>query len=51
MTWLSDVVYKLNGTGPRTDPCDTPNGRGCGQDSVPDLLMLWYLSEKYNLNH
>ena len=51
MTWLSDVVYKLNRTGPRTDPCGTPNGRFCGQDSVPDMLILWYLSEKYDLNH
>ena len=28
-----------------------PNGRCCGQDSVPDMLMLWYLFEKYDLNH
>ena len=51
MTWLSDVVYKLNRTGPRTDPCGTPNGRCCGQDSVPDMLILWSKSEKYGLNH
>ena len=37
-------MYKL--TGPRTDPCKTPNGRRCGQDSVPYILMLWCLSEK-----
>ena len=49
MTWLSDVVYKLNRTGPRTNPSGTPNGR-CGHNKVPDMLMLWYLSEKYNLN-
>ena len=51
MTWLSDVVYKLNRTGPRMDLCGTPNGRCCGQDNVPDMFMLWCLSEKYDLNH
>ena len=51
MTRLRDVVYKLNRTGPRTDPCGTPYGRCCGQDSVPDMLMLWCLSEKYDLNY
>ena len=45
------VVYKLIRTGSRTDPCGTPNGRCCWQDSVPDMLMLWCLSEKYDLNH
>ena len=49
MTWLRDVVYKLNRARPRTDPCGTPNGRCCGQDSVPDMLMLWCPSEKYDL--
>ena len=33
------------------DPCGTPNGMCCGQDSVPDMLMRWFLSEKYDLNH
>ena len=52
MTWLSDVVYKLNRSGPRMDPCGTPNGRYYGQDNGPDtMLILWYLSEKYDLNH
>ena len=50
MTRQKYVVYKLNRTRPRTDPCGTPNGRCCGQDSVPDMLMLWYMSEKYDLN-
>ena len=50
MTWLSDVVYKLNRTGPRTDPCGTPIGNCCGQDNVPDMLMVWCMSENYNLN-
>ena len=45
MTWLRDVVYKLNRTGPKTDPCGTPNGRCFGQDSEPDILMHWCLSE------
>ena len=44
-------IYKVNRTGPRTDPCDTPNGRCCGQDNEPDMLMLWYLSEKYVIVH
>ena len=51
MTWLRDVVDKLNRTGLRTDPCGTPNGRCCGQDSVSGMLMLQCLSEKYDLNH
>ena len=54
MTWLRDIVHKLNRTGPRTDSCGTPNGRCCGQDSVPYnniMLMLWCMSEKYDLNH
>ena len=51
MTYLSDVAYKLNRRGPRTDPCGTPNGMCCGQDNVPDMLILWYLSEKYDLNN
>ena len=51
MTWLSDAVYKLNRTQLRTDPCGTPNGRCCGQDSVLDMLMLWCLSEKYELSY
>ena len=42
---------KLIRTGPRTNPCGTQNERCCGQDSVPDKLMLWCLSEKYDLNH
>ena len=50
MTWLRDVVYKLDRTRPRTDPCSTPNRRCCGQDGVPDMLMLWYLCEKHDLN-
>ena len=33
-SWPNDVVYKLNKTGPRTDPCGTPNGRCCGQDML-----------------
>ena len=45
MTWLRDVVYKLNRIGPRMDPCGTPNGRCCGQDNVPDMLILRYLSD------
>ena len=45
------MLYKLNRTGPRTVPCSTPNGRCGGQDSVPGILMLWCLSEKYDLNH
>ena len=45
MTWMRDVVYKLSRTGLRTDPCGTPNGRFCMQDSVPDMLMRWCLSE------
>ena len=44
-------MYKLNRTGPGTDPCGTSNVRCCGQDSVPYLLMFWCLSEKYDLNH
>ena len=44
MTWLSDVVYKLKSTVPRTDPWGTPNGKYCGQDNVPDMLMFWCLS-------
>ena len=51
MTWQKDVVYKLNRTGPRMDPCGTLNGRCCEQDNVPDIVMLWCLSEKYDLNH
>ena len=51
MTWLRDVVYKLKRTGPRTYPCGTLNRRCCGQDSVPDMLILWCLCEKYDLNH
>ena len=51
MTWLSDVVYKLNRTWPRTDPCGTPYGRCGGQDNVPDMLMPWCMSKKYDLNH
>ena len=45
-----DVVYKLNRTKTRTDPCSTLNGRCCGQDSVLDMLILWCLSKKYDLN-
>ena len=51
MTWLSYIVYHLSRTGLRTDPSGTPNRRCCGQDNVPDMLMLWCLSEKYDLNH
>ena len=42
MTWL-------NRTGPRTDPCGTPNGRCCGQDSVPDMLMFWLCQKCHNV--
>ena len=45
------VVYKINRTRPRTDPCSSHIGRCFGQDSVSDGLMLWRLSEKYNFNH
>ena len=51
MNWLRDVVHKLKRSGLRTDPCGTPNGSYCGQDSVSDMLMLQCLSEKYDLNH
>ena len=51
MTWMRDVVYKLSRTGLRTDPCGTPNGRFCMQDSVPDMLMRWCLSDKKYFNH
>ena len=30
----------ISWTGPRTDPCGTPNGKWFGQDHVPDMLML-----------
>ena len=35
-----DVVYKINRTEPRTDPCGTPSGRCCGHDSVPDIYCF-----------
>ena len=41
MNRLGDVGYKLKRTGPRTDPCGTPNG----------MLILWYRFDKYELNH
>ena len=31
--------------------CRTLNGRCCGHDSVPDMLTLWCLSKKYDLNN
>ena len=46
---LCDI--SINRPGSRTDPCGTLNGKCSGQDSVPDMLMLSYLSEKYDLNH
>ena len=39
-------MYKLSRTGPMMDPCGTPNGRCCGQDNVPGMLMIWFMSEK-----
>ena len=43
-------MYKLSITGSKTDPCGTQKGRFCGQDIVPDMLILWCLSKKYDLN-
>ena len=47
---VSIQLHKCAQVGPITDPCSTLNGR-CGQDNVPDMLVLWCLSEKYDLNH
>ena len=44
MTWLRDVVYKLNRTGPRTDPCGTPNERCLTLSRPPYSLALLTLS-------
>ena len=33
MRWLNGVVYIMNSSGPRTDPCGTPYDTGDGGDS------------------
>ena len=50
MTRLS-VVYQLKRTGPRTDPCGTPNGIYLGHGREPNMLILWYRFDKYEPNH
>ena len=42
MTRLSDAVYKLNRTGPRTDPRGTPNAIYVGELREPVMLIIWY---------
>ena len=47
---LDERVHKLSRTGPRKDPCGALNGMCCGQDGELDIIMLWCMSEKYDLN-
>ena len=51
MSRLSDVLYKLKRTGPRSDPCETPNGIYLRHDREEDILFLRYWIDKYQLNH
>ena len=37
--WLRDVVYKLYSSGPKTDPCGTPNANCYGHDIVPNMSV------------
>ena len=47
MTRLSDVVYKLKKTGPRTVPCEIYLEHELEQD----MLIIWYWFDKYEQNH
>ena len=46
MTRLWDVVYETQSTGPRNS-----NGVSLRQKRHPDMFILWYCSDKYELNH
>ena len=49
MTRLSDVVYKLKRTGPKTDPCGIPNGL-FGAQAERESNMLIFGTGLINMN-
>ena len=46
-----DLKYTLNRTGPRTDPCGTPNLISITSETLFPYLILWDLPVRKLLNH
>ena len=51
MTELRGVVYRLKGTGPRTEPCGTPQVRGDEGERCGGIHTVDVQDERYEVNH
>ena len=51
MRLLREVVYILKRTGPKTEPCGTPQARGSDGERLSEMKQLICGNDKYEVNH